>query len=357
MSAASTMQAMRARVAGGASKNSAALLDVVCRCAVSAAGPSSAALFNRTQRPFSHSATVAAKSRPGEGKDARRRARVLARSGGQQVSLKDVKDPARLLDEAAAVLQAAEEERPNNAYEVHIVTSVTTHQSNALRGRVSLPRDARTKPERLLIFADELSPAYPAAKAAAEAANAAHPGSIILGGQEIINDVVENRVSDFTKVLATPSLLPQISRALARSLGPKGLMPNPKRGTVANTEEDMRNAIREASGALDWRGDRNGVVRAAIGRINFPLTDLRSNLNVFLEAVMTTVQNITQPASNSAAGAAAALQKIGSSGKPAFGVTGARTPQELKKAMGMIKQIHLSSTQGPGVRITLTDVL
>ncbi|KAK0567199.1 hypothetical protein OC844_000361 [Tilletia horrida] len=333
---------------------------VVCRCAVAlpAAVDATASISALPPlRSFSLSAPLAGKSRPGEGKDARKRARVLARSGGQAVSVKDVKDPARPLEEAAAMLQAAEEKRPNNAYEVHIVTSVNTHQSNALRGRVSLPRDARTKPERLLIFADELSPAYPAAKAAAEAANAKAPGSIILGGQEMIAEVVENKISNFTKVLATPSLMPQISRALARSLGPKGLMPNPKRGTVANTEEDMRNAIKEASGALDWRGDRNGVVRAAIGRINFPLTDLRSNLNVFLDAVMLTVNNITQPASNSAAGAAALLQRIGTGNKPAFGRGGDRSPQEVKKALSMIKQIHLSSTQGPGVRLELTDVI
>ncbi|KAK0554782.1 hypothetical protein OC846_000533 [Tilletia horrida] len=310
-----------------------------------------------SRRAFSYSVSLAGKSRPGEGKDARQRARVLARSGGNQVSMKDVKDPPRSFEDAAAILKAAEAKRPNNAYEVHIVTSVNTHQSNALRGRVSLPRDARTKPERLLIFADEMSPAYPAAKAAAEAANATAPGSIILGGQEIINDVVENRISDFSKVLATPSLMPQISRALARSLGPKGLMPNPKRGTVANTEVDMRNAIRDATGALDWRGDRNGVVRAAIGRINFPLNDLRSNLNVFLDAVMQTVHTITQPAANSAAGAAAALQRLGGSNKPAFGVHGERTPAEMKKALGIIKQVHLSSTQGPGVRLNLPDVL
>ncbi|KAL9934108.1 hypothetical protein V8E36_007190 [Tilletia maclaganii] len=330
-----------------------ATAERICSC--SATGSLRSAQAGR--RLFSHSASVAGKSRPGEGKDARKRARVLARSGGQKVSVKDVKDPLRSLDEAAAILVAAEEKRPNNAYEVHIVTSVNTHQSNALRGRVSLPREARTKAERLLIFADELSPAYPAAKAAAEAANATSPGSIILGGQEIISDVVENRISDFTKVLATPSLLPHVSRALARSLGPKGLMPNAKRGTVANTEQEMRNAIREASGALDWRGDRNGVVRAAIARINFPVQDLRNNLNTFLDAVMGTVHTITQPASNSAAGAAAALQRIGGSGRPSYGTAGTRTPQELKKALSIIKQVHLSSTQGPGVRLSLPDVL
>ncbi|CAD6926580.1 unnamed protein product [Tilletia controversa] len=99
------------------------------------------------------------------------------------------------------------------------------------------------------------------------------------------------------------------------------------------------------------------VVRAAIGRINLPLINLRSNLNAFLEAVMTTTQTTTHPASDSAAGAAAPLQRFGSSGKPGFSIAGRRSPQELKKTMGMIDHIHLSSTQGPGVRLKLTDVL
>jgi large subunit ribosomal protein L1 len=62
-------------------------------------------------------------------------------------------------------------------------------------------------------------------------------------------------------VLATPDLVPQIAKALARSLGPKGLMPSAKRGTVVEGEEEMKTAILEAQGAMDWRGDRNGVVR------------------------------------------------------------------------------------------------
>ena len=77
----------------------------------------------------------------------------------------------------------------------------------------------------------------------------------------MISDVMENRVSGFSKVLATPSLMPQISKELARSLGPRGLMPSPKRGTVAATGQDMTQAIDEAKGAMDWRGDRQGVVR------------------------------------------------------------------------------------------------
>ena len=77
----------------------------------------------------------------------------------------------------------------------------------------------------------------------------------------MIGDVLSNRVSGFSKVLATPGLMPQISKELARSLGPKGLMPSAKRGTVVTNDVETNSAIQDAKGAMDWRGDRQGVVR------------------------------------------------------------------------------------------------
>jgi large subunit ribosomal protein L1 len=64
-----------------------------------------------------------------------------------------------------------------------------------------------------------------------------------------------------TKVLATPSMLPAVSRQLARFLGPKGLMPSPKRGGVGEGEE-LGKRIREAGGTLEWKADKLGVIRA-----------------------------------------------------------------------------------------------
>lgn len=156
--------------------------------------------------------------------------------------------------------KAVEVARPQSAYELHVVTSVSSHQANALRGRLSLPKDARTKSERILIFAEDGSEASDAAKRVA----ANEGATIVVGGSEMIQDVVDGRGAasgDFTKVLATPGLLPLISRSLARSLGPRGLMPSAKRGTVAQGSREMEEAIMQAKGAMDWRGDRNGVVR------------------------------------------------------------------------------------------------
>lgn len=67
-----------------------------------------------------------------------------------------------------------------------------------------------------------------------------------------------------TKVLCTPALLPKLNK-LARVLGPKGLMPSPRRGTVT---DDIGGMIRSMAGTLDWKGDKEGVVRVAIGRVS-----------------------------------------------------------------------------------------
>ncbi|KDN44374.1 ribosomal protein L1 [Tilletiaria anomala UBC 951] len=249
------------------------------------------------------------------------------------------------LAEAIRVLKAVEIARPLNAFELHIVTSVDSHQSNSLRGRLALPRDPRTKSEKLLIFAESGSPAAQTALNAKSAA--ASESEIIIGGGEIINDVLSNRISGFSKVLATPSLMPQISKELARSLGPRGLMPSAKRGTVAATAEEMQQAIQEAKGAMDWRGDRQGVVRGAVGRIHFTPEDLKRNITSFLLAIVDKVSGGAGTTSAIFSGSAAAAE--------------ARDPKKsaamMRRASGVIKQVHLSSTQGPGILVKLPELI
>ncbi len=249
----------RRAVALGAAPSSVSSCACSLRTALpSFASPSSSSSSgpSTSSSHFHTSAVAHGKSRPGEGKDAKLRRKKLARAGG----VRETKDESTPLEEAIRLLRAVEIARPMNAYELHVVTSVGSHQSNSLRGRIALPRDARTKSEKLVVFASEGTPAAAAALAAKSAA--ARPDDVVVGGSEMIADVTANRVSGFTKVLATPDLMPQISKELARSLGPRGLMPSAKRGTVVNTAEEMRNAIEEAKGAVDWRGDRQGVVRA-----------------------------------------------------------------------------------------------
>jgi large subunit ribosomal protein L1 len=146
--------------------------------------------------------------------------------------------------------QALEIGNPSSAYSV----TLQTHHSKSslpLRGRVSLPLDARRAPEVILVFSEPNSPSYSAAKTA---------GAHIIGGEELFAKVLNGEIQP-TKVLTTPSMLPAVQRQLARFLGPKGLMPSPKRGGVGEGEE-LGNRIREAGGTLEWKADKLGVIRA-----------------------------------------------------------------------------------------------
>lgn len=161
------------------------------------------------------------------------------------------------LGDAFRVLKAIEVIRPLSALEVHIVTSVSRSQSNALRGRITFPHSPSPKLPTILIVASEGTGAYEAAQEAKQ-----RGAPIILGSSDMIPQIANGQVGDFDKVLATPDVMPTFSRHLARSLGPKGLMPNAKRGTIAESSIQMKTAIDEALGASDWRGDRQAVIRA-----------------------------------------------------------------------------------------------
>ena len=125
---------------------------------------------------------------------------------------------------------------------------------NALRGRVFLPHScaSSTKQSLLVVFASG---------AAANAARAA--GADVVGAEELVEQIISGELAP-DKLITTPELLSLFQRnpSLARTLGPKGLMPSAKRGTVAT---DIAQAVKEARGGLDWKGDSKGVVRAGEG--------------------------------------------------------------------------------------------
>jgi len=146
---------------------------------------------------------------------------------------------------------------PNAAYEINIQTKPSaTVQLNALRGRVFLPHScaSATKQSIVVVFAS-----------GSQAAAARAAGADVVGSEELIPKLIDGSLSP-DKLIVTTELqgLFQRNPALARTLGPKGLMPSVKRGTVS---DDVATAVKEARGGLDWKGDSKGVVRAAIGRV------------------------------------------------------------------------------------------
>ena len=138
-----------------------------------------------------------------------------------------------------------------------------------VRGAVVLPHGTG-KTKRVLVFAkgDNI-------KAAEEA------GADFVGSEELVAKI-QGGWSDFDVVVATPDMMGQVGR-LGKILGPKGLMPNPKVGTVTpNVAEAVKNA---KSGQIRYRNDKNGIIHTTIGKANFSEVQLKEHLQALLAAL------------------------------------------------------------------------
>jgi len=139
----------------------------------------------------------------------------------------------------------------------------------ALRGTISLPKGIG-RSLRVIVFAD--------GEAAAKAKAA---GAMEVGAQDLI-DRVTGGWTDFDVAIATPAMMRAVGR-LGRLLGPKGLMPSPKSGTVT---DDVENAVREfRAGKLEYRTDSGGNVHAPVGKKSFAPEDLKANIEAMIERI------------------------------------------------------------------------
>ncbi len=139
-----------------------------------------------------------------------------------------------------------------------------------VRGTVNLPHGTG-KTARVLVFATGDR---------AEQAKAA--GSDIVGDDALIEEVNKGRL-DFDAVVATPDLMGKVGR-LGRVLGPRGLMPNPKTGTVT---PDIAKAVREIkAGKVEFRVDKTGIIHAPVGKVSFPAQNLIENAHALVDSVV-----------------------------------------------------------------------
>ncbi|MCR5789180.1 MAG: 50S ribosomal protein L1 [Lachnospiraceae bacterium] len=193
---------------------------------------------------------------------------------------KKYKEAAKLVDrgtlyepaEAISLVKKTATAKFDETVEVHIKTGCDgRHAEQQIRGAVVLP-NGTGRTTRVLVFAkgDKI--------AEAEAAGADH-----VGGDELIPKIQNEGWLDFDVVVATPDMMGVVGR-LGKVLGPKGLMPNPKAGTVTM---DVTKAVQEIkAGKIEYRLDKTNIIHAPIGKTSFDEEKLTENFNTLMEALV-----------------------------------------------------------------------
>ena len=156
--------------------------------------------------------------------------------------------------------------------EAHIRLGVDSrHADQQVRGAVVLP-NGTGKSVRVLVFCKEDK--YEAAKAA---------GAEYVGGLDLVEKIQKEGWMEFDVVIASPDMMGVVGR-LGKVLGPRGLMPNPKAGTVS---PDVAKAVQEAkAGKIEYRLDKSNIIHCPIGKVSFGAEKLEENFNTLLEAVV-----------------------------------------------------------------------
>ena len=230
----------------------------------------------------------------------------MAAKGKRRAAIDDGLDreQSRPLDEAVALLKENANAKFDETIELSINLGVDPrHADQMVRGVVSLPKGTG-KSLRVAVFAR-----------GDKADEAREAGAEVVGAEDLAEAVQKGEI-DFERCVATPDLMPVVGR-LGKVLGPRGLMPNPKLGTVT---QDVAQAVRDAKGGqIEFRVERAGIIHAGIGKASFSAEDIAENICALVDAV-----NRAKP-------------------------SGAKGTY--------IRRMSVSSTMGPGIRLEVGQVL
>jgi ribosomal protein L1 len=178
------------------------------------------------------------------------------------------------LAEAIRQVKASKRAKFDEAIDLAINLGIDPRRGDQMvRGAVSLPHGTG-KSVRVCVFAND---------EAAEAARAA--GADIVGSEDLISEIQQSGGSGlaFDKCVATPDLMPKLGK-IARILGPRGLMPNPKLGTVTTNVTEAINSLKK--GRVEFRADKGAVVHAAVGRCSFDEEQVYTNIGALAAALL-----------------------------------------------------------------------
>ena len=207
------------------------------------------------------------------------------------------------VDEALALVKGNATSKFDETVEVALNLGVDPrHADQMVRGVVNLPKGTG-KTVRVAVFAK-----------GAKADEAKAAGADIVGAEDLMESVQGGQIN-FDRVIATPDMMGVVGR-LGKVLGPKGLMPNPKLGTVTM---DVTKAVTDAKGGqVEFRVEKAGLVHAGIGKASFSEADLVENFRAFMDAI---IKN----------------KPSGAKGK-------------------FVKKVSVSSTMGPGLKVDLEQI-
>jgi large subunit ribosomal protein L1 len=198
----------------------------------------------------------------------------MARKPGKQYqsARKQVEGREYQLEEAVPLIQKIKFAKFDETVELHMRLGVDPkHADQMVRGTVVMPNGLGKSKKVLVIASGD------------KQREATEAGADIVGGEDMVNKIQSEGWTDFDAVIATPDMMRSVGK-LGKVLGPRGLMPNPKTGTVT---QDVTKAVKEIkAGKVEFRVDKTGIIHAPVGKVSFETGKLIENAASLITAVI-----------------------------------------------------------------------